>query len=89
MVEKVDNIKELNLNFPTIWKYKLIMEKEHDAKKIAKDILKGKEHKIKRSQNSSKGNYTSHTLEVLVDNHEERKAIFEDLKKHKDIKFVL
>ena len=88
-MEKADNTKELNLHFPTIWKYKLIMKKEHNAKKIAKDILKDKEHKIKKSQNSSKGNYASHTLEVLVDNHEERKAIFEDLKKHKDIKFVL
>ena len=89
MVEKVDNTNELNLNFPTAWQYKLIMGKKHDAKKIAKDILKDKEHEIKKSQNSTKGNYTSHTLEVLVDNHEERKAIFEDLKKHKDIKFVL
>ena len=88
-MEKVDNTKELKLNFPTTWQYKLIMEKEHDAKKIAKEILKDKEHKIKKSQNSKKGNYTSHTLEVLVDNHEERKAIFEDLKKHKKIKFVL
>lgn len=88
-MEKVDNTKELKLDFPAKWQYKIIMQKEHDAKKIAKDILKGKEHKITKSQNSSKGNYASHTLEVLIDDHKERKAIFEDLKKHKDIKFVL
>ncbi len=88
-MEKADNTKELKLDFPAKWQYKLIMPKDNDAKKIAKDILNGKEHKITKSQNSSKGKYTSHTLEVSVNNHEERKAIFEDLKKHKDIKFVL
>ncbi len=88
-MEKVDNTKELELNFPTKWQYKIIIQKEHDAKKVTKDILKDKEHKITKSQNSSKGKYTSHTLEVLINDHEERKAIFEDLKKHKDIKFVL
>lgn len=88
-MEKADNTKELELKFPALWQYKLIMQKDNDAKKIAKDVLKNKEHKIKKSQDSSKGNYTSHTLEVSVDNHEERKEIFEDLKKHKDIKFVL
>ncbi len=89
MVEKVDDTKELKLEFPTIWHYKLVMQKENDAKKILKDVLKNREHKIKKSQNSSKGNYVSHTVEVLVDSHEERKAIFDDLKKHKEIKFVL
>jgi putative lipoic acid-binding regulatory protein len=89
MAEKVDNTKELKLDYPINWKYKIITAKEHNAKNIAKEILHEREHNIKKSQNSSGGKYASHSLEVLVHNDDDRKALFEALKKHKHIKFVL
>ena len=89
MVAKVDNTKELKLDYPINWKYKIITAKEHNAKNIAKEILKEREHRIKKSQNSTGGKYTSHSLEVLVHNDDDRKALFEALKQHKHIKFVL
>ncbi len=89
MVAKVDNTKELKLDYPTNWKYKIILEKKQNAQQIAKDILKKREHKIKKSQNSSSGKYTSHSLEVLVHSDDDRKTLFDTLKEHKHIKFVL
>ena len=88
-MEKVDNTKELELNYPAKWQYKIIMQKEHDAKKIIKEVLKERNFEIKKSQNSSKGNFTSHSLETIVNSNEERKALYDALKKHKNIKFVL
>ena len=88
-MEKVDNTKELELNYPAKWQYKIIMQKEHDAKKIIKEVLKERNFEIKKSQNSSKGNFTSHSLETIVNSNEERKALYDALKQHKNIKFVL
>ncbi len=89
MVEKVDNTKEVEIKYPADWKYKIITAKEHSAKNIAKEILQEREHSIKKSQNSSSGKYSSHSLEVLVHNDDDRKALYEALKKHEHIKFVL
>ena len=89
MVEKVDDTKELKLDYPCNWQYKVIVNKEDNAKKIAKDVLKDRVHTIKKSQNSSKGKYTSHSLDILVHSSDDRKALFEELKKHDKIKFVL
>jgi putative lipoic acid-binding regulatory protein len=67
----------------------MIVEKDDNAKKIAKEVLKDRTHTIKKSQNSSKGKYSSHSLEVLVHSGDDRKALFDALKKHDKIKFVL
>ena len=89
MVEKVDDTKELKLEYPCNWKYKMIIDKEHNAKEIAGEVLKDRVHSIKKSQDSSKGKYSSHSLEVLVHSGDDRKALYEALKKHDKIKFVL
>ena len=89
MVEKVDDTKELKLNYPCNWQYKMIIGKDDNAKEIAKDVLKERIHTIKKSQNSSKDKYSSHSLEVLVHSGDDRKALFDALKKHNKIKFVL
>jgi len=89
MVEKVDDTKELKLNYPCNWQYKIIVGKNDDIEEIAKDVLKERSHTIKKSQNSSKGKYSSHSLDILVYSGDDRKALFDTLKKHDKIKFVL
>ncbi len=88
-MEKADNTKELKLDYPCNWQYKIIIAKEDDAKKIAKEVLRDREHSTKKSNNSSKGKYSSHSLEVLVHSGDDRKALFDKLKQHNKIKFVL
>jgi len=89
MVEKVDNTKELKLNYPCNWQYKMIINRDNSAKEIAKEALGDRAYSLKKSQNSSKGKYSSHTLEILVHNQDDRKELFETLKNHDKIKFVL
>ncbi|MFK5882566.1 MAG: DUF493 domain-containing protein [Sulfurospirillum sp.] len=85
----MENTKELKLDYPCNWQYKMIINKDDDAKKIAKDVLKNRDHSVKKSNNSSKGKYSSHSLEVLVHNNDDRIALFDELKQHNKIKFVL
>ena len=89
MVGKVDDTKELKLKYPCNWQYKMIIAKEDSAKKIAKEVLGDRDHHMKKSNNSSKGKYSSHSLEVLVHSGDDRKELFDKLKKHNKIKFVL
>lgn len=85
----MENSKELKLKYPCNWEYKAICESHHDIKEIATDILDKREHSIKKSNNSKSGKYQSHTITTLVHSDDDRKSIYEELKKHKSIKFVL
>ena len=85
----MDNTQELNIKYPSNWEYKAIIEAHFDIKSIIKSILYDREYSIKKSQNSKKGKYSSYTLSVLVHNDDDRKIIFDCLKKHESIKFVL
>lgn len=85
----MDNLQELKLEYPCDWEYKVILEARHNIEKIAEELLDEREHKISKSQNSKEGKYSSYKLKTLVHNDDDRKAIFDILKQHKSIKFVL
>jgi putative lipoic acid-binding regulatory protein len=52
-------------------------------------ILDEREFALRPSKNSAQGKYESHTITVLVHSDDDRKTIFETLKKEEKIKFVL
>lgn len=85
----METTPELQLDYPCHWEYKLILSIEHDVTVSIREVLDTRDHHIKKSQNSTKGNYASYTLKVLVHNDDDRKTIFQTLKSHKHIKFVL
>lgn len=85
----METTHELKLDYPCHWEYKLILSSEHHVSVPLKDVLDDRTHDIKQSQNSTKGNYVSYTLKVLVHNDDDRKTLFQTLKSHKHIKFVL
>ena len=85
----MDNSQELKLNYPCNWEYKAILEAHHDIKEIVQSVLDEREHSIRKSQNSKAGKYSSYTIKTLVHSSDDRKVIFETLKQHKSIKFVL
>lgn len=85
----MEHSQELKLEYPCQWEYKLILSSEHDVHLIVKEVIYEREHHVKPSQNSKKGNYSSHTLHILVHNDDDRKMLFHALKAHKHIKFVL
>lgn len=86
----IDLSKEkLELNYPCSWEYKLVVLESCDIKKTVKEVIYEREHKIKSSKVSTKGKFVSYTLELLVHNDDDRKELFELLRKHSNMKMVL
>ena len=83
----LDN-KKIEVEYPLIWKYKVIVEKEKNIKNII-SLYINKDYKLKKSKQSKNGKYNSYSLELLVQNEEERTYIYEELKRDKNIKMVL
>ena len=83
------NQYKLELDYPCEWKYKVVIKSDKNIENIIKDILLNKEYTLKPSKVSSKGNFKSYTIEMLVYNENERKEIYSMLGKHKDIKMVV
>lgn len=83
------NKEKLQLDYPCNWTYKLIVKEDTDIKKIARDILLKREHTISDSNSSKKGKFKSYALETLVHNEDDRKELFSNLSKHKDIKMIV
>ncbi len=85
----METTPELQLDYPCQWEYKLVLSTEHNVTHIVKEVLMERLHEVRKSQNSSKGNYVSYTLSVLVHNADDRKTLYHMLKAHQHIKFVL
>lgn len=85
----METTPELQLDYPCQWEYKLILSQEHNVSMIVQEVLEERIHTLRKSQNSTKGNYVSYTLSVLVHNEDDRKSLYHMLKAHQHIKFVL
>ena len=81
--------KTPNIDYPCEWEYKVIVPTGYDINIPLKDVLKGKEYKVALSHTSKQGTYNSYTTKVLVHSQDERQAIFEALKTHSNVKYVL
>ncbi|WP_457745105.1 HP0495 family protein [Sulfurimonas sp.] len=81
--------KQLELEYPCNWCYKVIATEEEALKQAVHDVIQEREHKISPSNNSKTGKYISMNLDLLVQNEDDRTFIFDALKKHQDIKMVL
>ncbi len=80
---------KLELEYPCDWKYKVVIRCEQDIKTIIREVLEDRKHGIKPSKQSSKGKFTSHSLEMVVHNDEDRKNIYKLLGDHQHIKMVV
>ena len=83
------NEHKLELDYPCNWKYKLVIRKEQNIKKIIKEVLDEREHGVQPSKVSKEGKFKSYTLELLVHNDEDRKALYQVLGDHEHIKMVV
>ncbi len=90
-MEKVLNLNELKqkpiIKYPLFWEYKIILQKDENARIVVEKILLQREFKLSESNSSKEGKYKSYLLKVLVNDESDRLCIFELLKKHS--KFVL
>jgi putative lipoic acid-binding regulatory protein len=83
------NDHKLELDYPCNWKYKLIMKHDIDVKNVMKDTLGKREHKVSKSNTSSKGKFTSHQVELLVHNEDDRKELHRLFHSHDDVKMIV
>ncbi len=83
------NDKKLKLQYPCNWDYKVIIEKERDMDDIAKCVFGERTHKVTKSNKSKSDKYRSYNVSTLVHSDDDRKELFEQFKKHNDVKMVL
>lgn len=83
------NQNKPEINYPCEWHYRIIGTIEESMRKAAESVSIGKKYNLVASNQSSGGKYFSLQLSVLVENEEERLAIFEKLKANPEIKMVL
>jgi putative lipoic acid-binding regulatory protein len=83
------NKHKLELDYPCNWTYKLVVVETVNVKEVVTEIITQREHKLEESKVSSKGKFKSYTLDLIVHNEDDRKAIFEQLGNHSLIKMVL
>ena len=84
-----DSKEKLELEYPCNWCYKVIGESMEGIEEAVKEILDEREHTLSSSNKSRSGKYTSANLDMLVHNDDDRQTIYEELKKHKNVKMVL
>jgi putative lipoic acid-binding regulatory protein len=83
------NERKLELDYPCNWSYKLVIRQEQNIKKIIKEVLDQRKHGVKASNKSTKGKFISYTLDLIVENEEDRKDLYKILGDHEHIKMVL
>ncbi|MFT4649698.1 MAG: putative lipoic acid-binding regulatory protein [Planctomycetota bacterium] len=76
------------IEYPCDWDYRLIGRSEEVLRAAASDIAPAN-HKIAQGQQSKQGSYISLSLTVYVAHEEQRLQIFDALKAHVDVLFVL
>jgi len=81
--------KQLELEYPCNWCYKVIASEKEVLQKAIKEVIDEREHKLSDSNSSKTGKYISMNLDMLVHNEDDRQFIYDALKKHQDIKMVL
>ncbi|MCF6339894.1 MAG: DUF493 domain-containing protein [Sulfurimonas sp.] len=84
-----DSDKKIELIYPCSWSYKIIGCEEEAIEVAINDVIDSRERSLTHSHNSKGGKYVSMNLELLVHNEDDRNFIYEELKKHQDIKMVL
>lgn len=84
-----DRTDKLELEYPCSWTYKLISLDKKALQKAVHDVISQREHKLAHSKNSKAGKYISMSLDLLVQNEDDRNFIYEALKAHQNIKMVL
>lgn len=83
------NLPKLELDYPASWKYKLVGRERAVVEAAIKSVVQERIHSINFSNKSSSGKYVSLNLDMIVQNEDERNFIYEALKAHQDIHYVL
>ncbi len=88
MKEMKDFEQKVEIEYPTVWRYKVIGENAKKTREAIESVTK-RPTTVTFSKQSNRGKYQSFNADIMVHSEEEREEIFKKLKEHKDIKMVL
>ena len=80
---------ELNLTYPCRWDYHVIGEDEHRLRIAVAGVVGNVEYVLSLANRSRRGRYLSLHLTVEVLDEAHRLRIFEELRRHADVRYVL
>ena len=81
--------KELGLNYPCRWEYKIITSNSLELKKSLKEFFGDREYQLNFSKKSKNGKYDSYILSLIVHSDSDRKGIYNSLKSDNNIKVII
>ena len=83
------NERGCKIEYPCRWTYKIIGSDRERMESAISEIVREREHTLNLSRSSEGGKYHSLKLQINIDDDESRVEIYEALRKHPAIKFVL
>ncbi|WP_200762836.1 DUF493 domain-containing protein [Nitrosophilus alvini] len=89
MKEMGDFEQKVQIEYPTVWRYKVIGEDAKKTREAIESAAKNLPCSVTFSKLSTKGKYQSFNADIFVHSEEEREEIYRSLKKHCDITMVL
>ena len=81
--------ERLEIDYPSRWDYRLIGEDEARIRIAVAGIVGNVDYLLTFANRSKKARYVSLQLSLEVASEEERVGIFEELRRHEDIRYVL
>jgi hypothetical protein len=81
--------REPRIEYPCAWDYHVIGADEQALRIAVAGIVGNVEYMLSLAHVSAKGRYCSLHLTVEVPNEERRLEIFDELRRHADVRFVL
>lgn len=84
-----DKQQKLQLQYPCPWVYKIIGADADEMKNAVYDIVRDRSCTISLSRQSEAAKYFSLNVELTVESESHRKDLYEALKAHRAITFVL
>jgi uncharacterized protein len=81
--------REPDIRYPTQWGYRIIGEDEQALREAVSSVLGELDHVLRPGNTSSGGRYRTLILELVVFSKEQRLAIFQGLRDHPSVKFLI
>ena len=83
------NDHKLELEYPCMWCYKIVIKDEHNGPKIAKDVLETRTHTVKASKKSSGGKFKSYSVDLEVHSDDDREKLHKLFGAHEHVKMIV
>ncbi len=81
--------REPEIGYPTPWGYRIIGEDEQALREAVSSVLGELDHVLRQGNTSKGGKYRTLILELVVFSREQRLAIFQGLRDHPSVRFLI